>query len=89
MEGYWQHKIFSWASVTVSSAVRDTRHSARKVRLDSWSTDCSCFNCLLYPMCCCCTAVLGIHCLINSKFLFFDIDFKNVEAAKVQVAFSS
>jgi hypothetical protein len=73
----------------MSSAVENTIHSARKARADSWSIDCSCFSYLLSPMYCYCIAVLGIHCLINSKFLFFDIDFMNEAVAKALLAFFS
>jgi hypothetical protein len=66
----------------MSSAAKNTKHSAGMIRVDSWNTNCSCFGCFLSPFDCYCTAVLGIHRLINFKFLIFSIDSKNVATAK-------
>ena len=84
-----EHKIFNLTLVTMSFTVGNTEHSAEMTRVDSLSINCSCFGCFLSPLNCYYTVDLGINCLINFEFLFFNIDFRNEAIVKDQLAFFS
>ena len=73
----------------MSFTAGNTEHSAEMARVNSLSINCSCFGCFLSPLNCYYTVDLGINCLINFEFLFFNIDFRNEAIVGDQLAFFS